>query len=99
MARRSLVFLAPRAVLLALLAFACGRGGPRGAAPLIARFSTGRIDARNYTFVTRDDCIDLAESAGCSTKWCNDGLRTLALRERLLSVRVGAVPTDSAHRV
>jgi hypothetical protein len=32
---------------------------------------TGRIDVKNYGYVSRDECIQKGNAAGCTAKWCD----------------------------
>lgn|SRR3990172_9440451 len=61
------------ATLFALLALSCGgNGGPTGGCSVdCSNWTRGTIDVKDYTFVSRDECINKARAASCPTKWCN----------------------------
>lgn len=70
--------VASSAALFALSVLAgCGPNQPTGNCAVdCSNWSTGRTDMRNYTYMTRDDCIQKGKSAGCPTKWCNYSCET-----------------------
>ena len=61
------------ALLFALMLSACGGGGAGVCTVDCSNMFTGKIDIRNYTFSTKEDCIKKGEEAECPTKWCVDG--------------------------
>jgi hypothetical protein len=61
-------------LFLALLIPACGEGGGSGACTVdCSNMFTGKIDVRNYTFISREDCIKKGKAADCPTEYCIDG--------------------------
>lgn len=50
----------------------CGSGEPTGGCTVdCSNMFTGRIDVRNFGYLTREACVAKGVEATCTAKWCD----------------------------